>query len=277
MLLTFKNQRLNLDYPHVMGILNVTPDSFSDGGLFVAPGSLQLQVEAMLAAGVGIIDVGGESTRPGAQPVALAEELKRVIPCIELIRSISDIPISIDTSKPAVMRAAVAAGADMINDVNALGAQGALQAVAELGVPVCLMHMQGQPETMQQRPEYTDVVAQVLDFFMARIDACLAAGIAKEQILLDPGFGFGKTLEHNFQLLKKLELFHSLGCPLLAGLSRKSMLGSVTDKAVDQRLAGSLAAAVIAAMQGAKILRVHDVAETVDALKIVQATQKANK
>lgn len=273
--LKLKHKDLNLDHPHVMGILNVTPDSFSDGGRFLAPETLRKQVEKMLAAGVSIIDVGGESTRPGAQKVDREEELNRVIPCIELIRSMSDVPISIDTSKPAVMYAAIAAGADMVNDVNALRTAGALQAVADLAVPVCLMHMQGQPKTMQQQPDYVDVVQQVLDFFAERVDACVAAGIAKENILLDPGFGFGKTVSHNFQLLKKLELFHSLACPLLVGISRKSMLGAVTGKAVDQRLAGSLAAAVIAALQGAKILRVHDVAETIDALNVVQATQMA--
>jgi len=271
--LNLRHKILNLDCPQVMGILNVTPDSFSDGGCFVTPDALQLQIEKMLQAGVAIIDVGGESTRPGAQQVGLAEELERVVPCIELIRRISDVPISIDTSKPEVMRAAIAAGADMINDVNALRAEGALKAAAELGVPVCLMHMQGEPKTMQQQPEYTDVIQQVLGFFVERIAACEAAGLARENIFLDPGFGFGKTVEHNFQMLKKLELFHSLGCPLLVGISRKSMLGAVTGKPVEQRLAGSLAAVVVAALQGAQVLRVHDVAETIDALRVVQATQ----
>lgn len=271
--LNLRHKILNLDCPQVMGILNITPDSFSDGGCFVTPDALQLQIEKMLQAGVAIIDVGGESTRPGAQQVGLAEELERVVPCIELIRRISDVPISIDTSKPEVMRAAIAAGADMINDVNALRAEGALKAAAELGVPVCLMHMQGEPKTMQQQPEYTDVIQQVLGFFVERIAACEAAGLARENIFLDPGFGFGKTVEHNFQMLKKLELFHSLGCPLLVGISRKSMLGAVTGKPVEQRLAGSLAAVVVAALQGAQVLRVHDVAETIDALKVVQATQ----
>ena len=273
MQLNLKNTSLKLDRPLVMGILNVTPDSFSDGGLFVSAGNLQQQIESMLQAGVDIIDVGGESTRPGSQPVALDEELQRVIPAIQLIRELGDIPISIDTTKPEVMRAAVAAGADMINDVNALRTTGAMQAVTELGVPVCLMHMLGQPKNMQQQPEYENVVQQVLSFFAERVEACVNAGVAREKILIDPGFGFGKTVQHNFQLLKKLELFHSLGQPLLVGMSRKSMLGAVTVKAVDQRLAGSLAAAVIAAMQGAHIIRVHDVAETVDALKVVQATQ----
>ena len=271
--LNLRHKILNLDCPQVMGILNITPDSFSDGGCFVTPDALQLQIEKMLQAGVAIIDVGGESTRPGAQQVGLAEELERVVPCIELIRRISDVPISIDTSKPEVMRAAIAAGADMINDVNALRAEGALKAASELGVPVCLMHMQGEPKTMQQQPEYTDVIQQVLGFFVERIAACEAAGLARENIFLDPGFGFGKTVEHNFQMLKKLELFHSLGCPLLVGISRKSMLGAVTGKPVEQRLAGSLAAVVVAALQGAQVLRVHDVAETIDALKVVQATQ----
>ncbi len=273
MQLNLKNTSLKLDRPLVMGILNVTPDSFSDGGLFVSAGNLQQQIESMLQAGVDIIDVGGESTRPGSQPVALDEELQRVIPAIQLIRELGDIPISIDTTKPEVMRAAVAAGADMINDVNALRTTGAMQAVTELGVPVCLMHMLGQPKNMQQQPEYENVVQQVLSFFAERVEACVNAGVAREKILIDPGFGFGKTVQHNFQLLKKLELLHSLGQPLLVGMSRKSMLGAVTVKAVDQRLAGSLAAAVIAAMQGVHIIRVHDVAETVDALKVVQATQ----
>ena len=271
--LKLSQRSLNLDDPCVMGILNVTSDSFFDGGRFVTIDTLQLQVEKMLHAGVNIIDVGGESTRPGAQGIGVEEELNRIIPCIELIRRISDVPISIDTSKPEVMCAGIAAGADLVNDVNALRTTGALQTLAELGVPVCLMHMQGQPKTMQQQPSYVDIVQEILDFFVERIEICVAAGIDRDKIVLDPGFGFGKTVRHNFQLLKKLELFHNLNCPLLVGMSRKSMLGAVTDKAVDQRLAGSLAAAVIAAIQGAQILRVHDVAETVDALKVVKVTK----
>lgn len=256
----------------VMGILNVTPDSFSDGGQFHALDAALQHVEAMLEQGVDIIDIGGESTRPGATPVTLAEELARVVPVITAIRQRFDVPLSVDTSKPEVMQAAVAAGADMINDVRALQEPGALAVCADLSVPICLMHMQGQPRTMQHNPQYTNVVADVSQFFAERIQACIAAGIARERLILDPGFGFGKTLQHNVDLLAKLDTFSAFNLPLLVGMSRKSMIGALlNDRPVDERLHGSVAAAVIAAMKGASIVRVHDVAATADAMKIVNA------
>ncbi len=264
---------LELSTPQVMGILNVTPDSFSDGGRYLDPGKAREQALEMQAQGAAVIDVGGESTRPGAAAVDLEEELQRVIPVIEALAPVLRIPISVDTSKPQVMQAAVAAGAGMINDVMALRQPGALDTVARLHVPVCLMHMQGQPRTMQSDPVYADVVAEVMEFLACRIQACAEAGISTKQILLDPGFGFGKTLEHNVQLLARLDSFSALGCPLLVGISRKSMLGMLTGRAVDERLAASVAAAVLGAERGAAILRVHDVAATVDALKIVAAIQ----
>lgn len=258
----------------VMGILNVTPDSFSDGGQFHARDAALQRVEAMLAQGVDIVDIGGESTRPGAAAVTLAEELARVVPVISAIRERFDVPISVDTSKPEVMQAAVAAGADMINDVRALQEPGALAVCAGLSVPICLMHMQGQPRTMQHNPQYTDVVAEISQFFAERIQACVAAGIQRERLILDPGFGFGKTLQHNVDLLAKLDTFLTFNLPLLVGISRKSMIGALlNDRPVDGRLHGSVAAAVIAAMKGASIVRVHDVAATVDAIKIVNAVR----
>lgn len=258
----------------VMGILNVTPDSFSDGGQFHARDAALQRVETMLAQGVDIVDIGGESTRPGAAAVTLAEELARVVPVISAIRERFDVPISVDTSKPEVMQAAVAAGADMINDVRALQEPGALAVCAGLSVPICLMHMQGQPRTMQHNPQYTDVVAEISQFFAERIQACVAAGIQRERLILDPGFGFGKTLQHNVDLLAKLDTFLTFNLPLLVGISRKSMIGALlNDRPVDGRLHGSVAAAVIAAMKGASIVRVHDVAATVDAIKIVNAVR----
>jgi dihydropteroate synthase len=255
-----------------MGILNVTPDSFSDGGRFTRLDAALRQAERMAAEGAAILDVGGESTRPGAEAVSVQQELDRVMPLIERLHDELSLPLSIDTSKPEVMRAAVAAGAGLINDVYALRREGALQAAAELAVPVCLMHMQGEPRAMQHNPSYQDLITEVADFFAERIDACLQAGIRREQLLLDPGFGFGKTLAHNLQLLAHLAEFKGLGLPLLVGISRKSMIGALLDNApVDQRLYGSLAAAVLAAERGADILRVHDVRATVDALKIVAA------
>lgn len=255
-----------------MGILNVTPDSFSDGGRFTRLDAALRQAERMAAEGAAILDVGGESTRPGAEAVSVQEELDRVMPLVERLHAELPLPLSIDTSKPEVMRAAVAAGAGLINDVYALRRQGALQAAAELGVPVCLMHMQGEPRVMQHNPQYADVVTEVADFFAERIGACLQAGIRHELLLLDPGLGFGKTLAHNLQLLARLAEFKGFGLPVLVGLSRKSMIGALLDNApVDQRLYGSLAAAVLAAERGAAILRVHDVRATVDALKIVAA------
>lgn len=256
----------------VMGILNITPDSFSDGGRFHSRDQALRHVEQMLSEGVDIIDVGGESTRPGAASVPVAEELERVIPVIAAIRERFAVPLSVDTSKPEVMLAAVSAGVDLINDVCALQQPGALATCAKLAVPVCLMHMQGQPRTMQQSPHYEDVVQDIAQFFQERIAACEAAGIVRERLILDPGFGFGKALSHNVDLLRKLAAFSDLGLPILVGLSRKSMIGALLDnRPVEGRLYGSVASAVIAAMQGANIVRVHDVGATVDALKIVNA------
>lgn len=256
----------------VMGILNVTPDSFSDGGLFQVLDAALRHVEQMLAEGVDIIDVGGESTRPGAAPVTVQAELERVVPVIAAIRERFAVPVSVDTSKPEVMQAAVAAGADLVNDVRALQEPGALDACARLSVPLCLMHMQGQPRTMQQEPHYTDVVQDICQFFTERMAACEQAGIARGRLILDPGFGFGKTLQHNLKLLHRLDEFAVLGMPILVGISRKSMIGALLDnRPVDGRLQGSVAAAVIAAMKGASIVRVHDVAATVDAMKVVNA------
>ncbi|MCH8538741.1 MAG: dihydropteroate synthase [Alkalimonas sp.] len=273
MQLTLPRQRvLDLTRPQVMGILNVTPDSFSDGGHFVTVAAALQQAEQMLADGATILDVGGESTRPGSEPVSLDEELARVLPVIEALRRQHDCIISVDTSKAKVMSAAVQAGADMINDVYALRAPGAMEAAAACGVPVCLMHMQGEPRTMQQQPEYQDVVEDVLQFFLERMQACTQAGILSEQILLDPGFGFGKTLAQNYQLLQQFDRFKQLQRPLLAGMSRKSMIGQLLDVPVSERLAGSLACATISAMKGAAIIRVHDVKATVEAIKVAQAT-----
>lgn len=258
----------------VMGVINVTPDSFSDGGKFDSIEKAFAGARQMIAAGADMLDIGGESTRPGALPVEPQQELARTIPLIQAIREVSDIPISIDTSKAEVMRAAVEAGANIINSIWALQLEDSLQVAAELSVPVCLMHMQGSPETMQHKPNYDDVVGEVLDFLRARIDAALDAGIAQQNIIVDPGFGFGKTLEHNLLLLKSLPEFRKLGAPLLVGMSRKGMIGAILDKPADQRLYGSLSVAVMAAMLGADILRVHDVAETVDALAMVRALRE---
>lgn len=255
-----------------MGILNVTPDSFSDGGAHFSREQAVSRARQMVAEGVDIIDVGGESTRPGSQAVSEQQELDRVIPVIEAITAELPTPVSIDSSKAKVMRESVAAGAALINDVMALRGPGALQAAKELDVPVCLMHMQGEPRSMQQQPVYTDVVAEVKDFLLERVSACEAAGIARERLLLDPGFGFGKSLEHNLKLLKNLHTIADIGLPLLVGISRKSMIGKILDdRPVDKRLYGSLAAAVMALERGAAIIRVHDVAATVDALKVASA------
>jgi dihydropteroate synthase len=255
----------------VMGVINTTPDSFSDGGQFDNTDKAFAHARQLITEGVDILDIGGESTRPGAQQVDLKQELARTIPLIKAIREISDIQISIDTNKPAVMQAAVNAGATMINSIWALQLDDSLQVAAELAVPVCLMHMQGTPETMQQNPSYTNVVSEVLDFLKARIDVALDAGIAQRHIIVDPGFGFGKTIEHNLLLLASLPVFRQLGVPVLAGLSRKNMIGKILDKPVDQRLYGSLSVAVMAAMLGADIVRVHDVVETLDAIIMVKA------
>jgi dihydropteroate synthase len=256
-----------------MGVLNLTPDSFSDGGRWQDSAAALDHALAMAAAGADIIDVGGESTRPGSNPVSTDEEIDRVVPFIERFQARSDIPVSIDTSKPEVMRAAVTAGAGMINDVYALRAEGAVATAASLGVPVCLMHMQGEPRDMQKNPVYRDVVTEVADFLKARADRCRAAGIASHDIVLDPGFGFGKTLQHNLALFQALPQLCALGYPILVGLSRKSMLGAITGREVDARLAGSVVAAVLAARRGVSILRVHDVAETLDALKVAAALE----
>jgi dihydropteroate synthase len=254
-----------------MGVLNVTPDSFSDGGRWLGRDAALRHAEAMVRDGADIIDIGGESTRPGADAVSVDEELARVIPVIETLTSAVDAVLSVDTSKPAVMEAAAAAGAGMINDVTALRHDGALAAAAKAGLPVCLMHMQGEPRTMQSNPHYDDVAGEVEAFLLERCEAAMAAGVAREHLLIDPGFGFGKTLEHNLELLRDLPRLCDHGIPLLAGLSRKSMLLPLTGRSVEQRLAGSLALALAAARGGASIVRVHDVAETVDALRVMGA------
>ncbi len=273
--LTFPGLTLDLSTPAIMGVLNVTPDSFSDGGVYPDPGAAVAAGEAMVEAGAAILDVGGESTRPGAEPVGAAEEIDRVVPVIEALAGL-DVPVSVDTSKPEVMRAAVGAGARMINDVNALRAPGALEAAGALGVPVCLMHMQGEPRTMQAAPRYDDVVEDVYQFLFSRVAACEDAGIPRARLVLDPGFGFGKTLAHNLSLMKHLRRFAESGLPLLVGVSRKSLIGAVLDRPVDQRLAGSLALACHAAREGAHILRVHDVAPTRDALAMLAAVAAAD-
>ncbi|OGS92438.1 MAG: dihydropteroate synthase [Gallionellales bacterium GWA2_60_18] len=267
------NFQLDLSRPLVMGIVNVTPDSFSDGGQHASAAAAIAHACRLIEDGADILDIGGESTRPGAQPVGEQQELERVLPVIEGLRG-SSVPISIDTCKPAVMRAALAAGASMVNDVNALLADGALQAVAGSDAAVCLMHKQGMPRTMQQQPQYADVVAEVRDFLRVRIAAVEAAGIARDRIVVDPGFGFGKTLAHNLALLRELDKLSELGVPILTGLSRKSMLGTITGRDVGDRVAGSVAAALIAVQRGASIVRVHDVRETVDALKIWNAVNE---
>jgi dihydropteroate synthase len=254
-----------------MGVVNLTPDSFSDGGRYLDPAQALERALALAAEGAAIIDLGGESTRPGAAPVTAQEEVRRVLPVLERLRPRTPAVLSIDTSKPEVMRACAAAGADLINDVYALRAPGALEAAAESGCAICVMHMQGEPRTMQHAPHYRDVVGEVRAFLQERVHACLAAGIAEERIVLDPGFGFGKTLEHNLTLLRRLGALRIEGLPLLAGLSRKSMIGALTGQPAQERVHGSVAAALIAAQNGARILRVHDVAATVDALKVLAA------
>jgi dihydropteroate synthase len=262
---------LDLRAPVVMGVVNVTPDSFSDGGLWLDPTAAVAHARAMVDAGAAIIDVGGESTRPGAAPVTLEDELRRVIPVVEVLAATLPVPVSIDTSKPEVMRAALAAGAGMVNDVAALAAPGALAAVAASGAAVCLMHMRGEPRTMQSDPVYGDVVAEVAAFLAARADACRQAGVPRDRIAVDPGFGFGKRLEHNLDLLAGLEALVALGYPVLVGLSRKSMIGQLTGRPPGDRLHGSVALAALAVQAGASIVRAHDVAPTVDAVKIAAA------
>ena len=266
---------LHLDSPVVMGILNVTPDSFSDGGSYCQLDSAVKQAHTLLNQGAKIIDIGGESTRPGAPDVSLEDELERVIPLVKALRASSDCIISIDTSKSEVMRQAIIAGADIINDVRALQEPGAVEVLAQYPeVAICLMHMQGQPRTMQSNPHYDDLFADINEFFAERLAACEQAGIQQQRIILDPGFGFGKTLAHNYEILNKFDVFNQFKLPVLAGLSRKSMIGNLLNRDTNERLAGSLAGALIAAQNGAKIIRVHDVQETVDVLSVWQACTK---
>lgn len=270
-----RDAELDLSHPHVMGILNVTPDSFSDGGRHNTLIAALTHANEMINAGATIIDVGGESTRPGADEVSVEEELDRVVPVVEALAQRFEVWISVDTSKPEVILESARAGAHIINDIRSLQEPGALAAAAKTGLPVCLMHMQGEPRTMQQAPAYHDVLKTVNDYFIEQIARCEAAGIKKSQLLLDPGFGFGKNLSHNYQLLAHLRDYHQFGLPLLVGMSRKSMIGQLLNVGPTQRLSGSLACAVIAAMQGAHIVRVHDVKETVEAMRVVEATLSA--
>ncbi|RTZ58738.1 MAG: dihydropteroate synthase [Gammaproteobacteria bacterium] len=260
-----------------MGVLNVTPDSFSDGGLFVTPDQALAQAGKMKRDGADIIDIGGESTRPGAEPVSVQEELDRILPAIERITRNVDIPVSIDSWKPQVMQAAVEAGASLINDVNALQASGAMEVAAQSGVAVCLMHKQGNPQTMQDNPSYDDVTAEVKAFLYGRIQTCISAGIDLGRIIIDPGFGFGKKLKHNYILLKNMAKLTDLGVPVLAGLSRKSMIGKELGLPVGQRLSASLSLALIAVANGAQFLRVHDVKETVEAVRMYEAVMNVEQ
>ncbi|ATV16542.1 dihydropteroate synthase [Pseudomonas avellanae] len=269
------NRVLDLAHTHVMGILNATPDSFSDGGRYSQLDAALRHAEAMVLAGATLIDVGGESTRPGARPVSPAQEVERVAPVVEIIARELDVIISVDTSTPEVMLATAGLGAGLINDVRSLQRPGALEAAASTGLPVCLMHMQGEPGTMQNDPHYEDLLAEVSAFLLERMNQCVAAGIDRQQIILDPGFGFAKTLEHNLSLFKRMEALRALGRPLLVGVSRKSMIGAVLGRPVDQRLSGGLALAALAMTKGAKILRVHDVAETADVVRMIAAVQAA--
>ncbi|MGY3113737.1 dihydropteroate synthase [Pantoea eucalypti] len=270
-----RDSHLDLSFPHVMGILNVTPDSFSDGGKHNALIDALTHTNEMVNAGATIIDVGGESTRPGADEVSVEEELERVIPVVEAIAQRFEVWISVDTSKAQVIREAARVGAHIINDVRSLSEPGALDAAAATGLPVCLMHMQGEPRTMQQAPVYENILSEVDTYFAQQIARCEAAGIKKERLILDPGFGFGKNLSHNYELLAHLGDFHHFGLPLLVGMSRKSMIGQLLNVGPSQRLTGSLSCAVIAAMQGAQIIRAHDVKETAEAMRVVEATRRA--
>lgn len=267
--------RLDLSRPQVMGILNITPDSFSDGGELLRDGRVNIEqvlrrAAAMVEAGAALLDIGGESTRPGAQTVAEAEELERVLPVVEALASRFDVVLSLDTSSAAVMRAGAGVGAGLINDVRALTRPGALIAAAASGLPVCLMHMQGEPASMQHAPVYADVVAEVVAMLDRRVEVCRQAGLGRDRLLVDPGFGFGKTLEHNLELLVRLEALSALQLPVLVGFSRKRMLGMLTGRGERDRLAAGLAAAVAAVMKGARIVRTHDVSETVDAMKVCE-------
>ncbi|RMO87208.1 Dihydropteroate synthase [Pseudomonas syringae pv. philadelphi] len=269
------NRVLDLAHTHVMGILNATPDSFSDGGRYSQLDEALRHAESMVRAGATLIDVGGESTRPGARPVSAQEEVERVAPIVEIIARELDVIISVDTSTPEVMLETAALGAGLINDVRSLQRPGALEAAASTGLPVCLMHMLGEPGTMQDDPHYQDLVGEVSAFLLERMQQCLAAGIARHQIILDPGFGFAKTLAHNLSLFRHLGALHGLGQPLLVGVSRKSMIGAVLNRPVDQRLVGGLALAALAMTKGAKILRVHDVGETADVVRMIAAVETA--
>jgi dihydropteroate synthase len=272
MILRCGKYSLGLDRPLIMGVVNVTPDSFSDGGRYIDHDAAIAHAHALISHGADILDVGGESTRPGAEPVSLAEERRRVIPVIEALANCGR-PISVDTRKPALMEEAIAAGASMINDVDALEGPGALAAVAPSSAAVCLMHKKGDPRTMQQNPHYDDVVAEVRDYLKSRVDAALHGGIARERIIIDPGFGFGKTQDHNIELLRNLHALTALGVPVLAGLSRKAMLGRITGREPHERVHASVAAALFAVHRGAHIVRVHDVTETRDALAVWSALE----
>jgi len=274
-LLRCRDRTVDLSRPLVMGVLNVTPDSFSDGGRFFDAGKAVAHGLALAEEGAAFIDVGGESTRPGAAPVGIDEELRRVIPVIERLHASTPAVISIDTSKPEVMLAAAAAGAGLVNDVRALREPGALEAAVRSGCAICLMHMQGEPRTMQLAPSYSDVVREVGEFLAARAAACRAAGIPAARLLIDPGFGFGKTLEHNLTLLRRLDELTAAGPPVLVGLSRKSMLGKLTGRPAGERQSASVALAVMAALAGARVVRAHDVAATVEALKLVTAVRES--
>jgi len=272
----FAGIELDLNLPQVMGVVNVTPDSFSDGGTLYANNALSVaaavdRAALMVQEGASIIDVGGESTRPGADAVSVDEELSRVVPVIAALRARFDVAVSIDTSTPQVTTAAAQAGAGLINDVRALQREGALQAAADTGLPICLMHIQGEPKTMQKEPHYDDLLAEISSYFEARIKACCAVGITPDKLILDPGFGFGKTLQHNLQLLQLLPRLQKFNLPVLVGMSRKSMIGNVLNKPLDERVYGGLAVAVMALERGATIVRTHDVGATVDALKMAQA------
>ena len=267
--------RLSLSRPLIMGVVNVTPDSFSDGGFLPDANFAIAHALRLIEEGADLLDIGGESTRPGASPVSVDDELQRVLPVLEGLRGVS-VPVSVDTQKPLVMSAAIAAGASMINDINAMQAEGAWEVVGESDVALCLMHKQGSPLTMQRDPQYHHAVREVLDFLAARVDAAQQHGIARERLVIDPGFGFGKRLEHNLALLRHLDQLATLGIPILAGLSRKSMLGKITGRDVGQRVYASIAAAILAAQNGASILRVHDVAATKDAFQIINALEKSN-
>ncbi|MGO2498001.1 MAG: dihydropteroate synthase [Vibrio litoralis] len=273
MKLISNHRQLDLSHPQIMGILNATPDSFSDGGKFNQLDKALLQVDAMIEAGATVIDIGGESTRPGAKEVSLEDELNRVIPLVKAIRQKSDVWISIDTSKAEVMKQSIECGADIINDVRSLSLPGALEVVAKANVPVCIMHMQGEPKNMQDNPEYQNVLQDIDDFLTQRIDECITAGIKRENIIIDPGFGFGKTLAHNYHLLANLERFHQYKLPILAGMSRKSMVSKALNKPTSECVIGSVVCATLAAQQGAQIIRVHDVQETQDAMRILEMIQ----